>query len=188
MWKHAVDGDVLIRTTHYSLPEHLHTHIELVQPTTYFGRPKAMRTTFHFADIPIVIPGIVNLTINDGSPPVENPGNPNPPESTNCSQVITVDCLLQLYNADSYTPVATNKNSIGITGYLGEYANKADLQQFYRWERPEAVNSTFTSVTVTGACSMHTYSGSFSGTHGRGCDFQAVWTTKISMTLVQKLI
>ena len=183
LWKHAVDGDVLIRTTHYSLPEHLHTHIELVQPTTYFGRPKAMRTTFHFGDIGIVLPELVNITITIG-----NPGTSNPPVPTNCSQVITVDCLLQLYNVGSYKPTETSKNSIGITGYLGEYANEEDLQLFYEMERPEAVNSTFNTVTVNGACSMHTRSGSFSGTHSGGCDFQAVWTTKISMTPAQKPI
>ncbi len=30
---HDASGDAIVRTTGYSLPEHLHNHIELVQPT-----------------------------------------------------------------------------------------------------------------------------------------------------------
>ncbi|THH08047.1 hypothetical protein EW146_g9120 [Bondarzewia mesenterica] len=38
VWKHTIDGDVLVRTTSYSLPEHLHEHVEFIQLTTMFGR------------------------------------------------------------------------------------------------------------------------------------------------------
>jgi tripeptidyl-peptidase-1 len=43
------------------------------------------------------------------------------------------------------------KNKIGITGYLGQFANNADLQSFYEAERPDALNSTFQTVLVNGA-------------------------------------
>lgn len=33
MWQHAVDGDVIVRTTSYALPEDLHEHVSGVQPT-----------------------------------------------------------------------------------------------------------------------------------------------------------
>jgi tripeptidyl-peptidase-1 len=151
LWKHAVDGDVLIRTTQYSLPEHLHEHIDLVQPTTYFGRPKAMGTTFHLTNISVVIPGLLGITIGTPGTPSSTPIPPqltDPLLGVNCTDVITVACLKQLYNAN-YTPVATNKNSIGITGYLGQFANKADLQNFYTWELPAAVNSTFNTVLIS---------------------------------------
>ena len=164
LWKHAIDGDVVIRTTQYSLPEHLHAHVDLVQPTTYFGRPKAMATTFHFANISVVLPGILDLGLTIGSTPAGNSSiNPNPPVLTdpllgvNCTNVTTVSCLVQLYNAN-YTPVATGKNSIGITGYIGQNANQADLNNFYAWERPVAVNSSFDTVLVNGACPIHTRS------------------------------
>ena len=51
MWKHAQDGDVLVRTTEYSLPAHLDEHIELIQPTTAFNRAKGQRTTFRFSPV-----------------------------------------------------------------------------------------------------------------------------------------
>lgn len=168
VWKHAVDGDVLIRTTQYSLPEHLHSHIDLVQPTTYFGRSKPMSTTFHSLNISVILPGLLGLNVSVGSNPSGNSssGNSssgNPPVLTdpyigvNCSEIITVSCLLQLYNANSYVPTATGKNSIGITGYLGQFANMVDLQNFFSLERPASVNPTFNTVLVNGMCLTRAY-------------------------------
>jgi hypothetical protein len=59
-----------------------------------------------------------------------------------------------MYNVSGYQPQATNKNKIGITGYLGQFANNADLQAFYKAELPAAVNSTFQTVLVNGACTQ----------------------------------
>jgi len=136
---------MLIRTTHYSLPEHLHEHIELVQPTTYFGRPKPMSTNLHIdvLGIPITI---------FPTPPPSSPGTLTDPRlGFNCTSVVTVWCLQQLYKTAGYKPAATNKNKIGITGYLGQFANMADLHSFYNASRPEAVNSSFQTVLVNGA-------------------------------------
>ena len=139
---------MLIRTTHYSLPEHLHEHIELVQPTTYFGRPKAMTTNPVF--------NILNSTLSILSSPPP-PGNPpgnlmDPRLGTNCTNITTVSCIQQLYQTSGYQPAAQSKNAIGITGYGGQFANMQDLQSFYEFEVPNAVNSTFQVVEVNGAC------------------------------------
>ena len=165
LWKHAIDGDVLLRTTHYSLPEYLHPHVELVQPTTYFGRPKAMSTTFSLLaniSITVPLPGVplsanisINITTPNNHTTVTNTTGSStltdPLLGVNCSMVVTVDCLQQLYNAVGYKPAATDKNAIGITGYLGQFANKADLQSFYAAEVPEAVNSAFETVLINSA-------------------------------------
>ncbi|KAI9457302.1 subtilisin-like protein [Russula earlei] len=155
LWKHYKDDDnkdVLVRTTQYSLPEDLHAHIELIQPTTYFGRPKAMSTSFLLEPLDVLK---VNITVSLGSPsPSATPVNGSSPIftdpnfGTNCSEMITVSCLLEMYNVAGYQPAATAENGIGITGYLGQFANMADLQSFYAAERPEAVNSTFKTVLV----------------------------------------
>ncbi|KAH8976997.1 Pro-kumamolisin, activation domain-containing protein, partial [Lactarius hatsudake] len=150
LWKHAVEGNVLVRTTQYSLPEHLHAHIDLVQPTTYFGHPKAMGATFHFKNISVHL-----LDLSIGSPVTSVPTDPR--LGVNCTDVITVSCLLQLYNAASYKPAATDKNSIGIAGYLEDFANAGDLQTFYTSERPDAVGSTFKTVLVNGACPIYVF-------------------------------
>jgi tripeptidyl-peptidase I len=44
VFKHA-DGSHLVRTPKWSLPVHLHEHIETIQPTNSFFQPKPKRTT-----------------------------------------------------------------------------------------------------------------------------------------------
>lgn len=142
MWEHAQDGDVLVRTTQYSLPHHLDGHIELIQPTTVFNRAKAQRTTHHFMGLDTASsqPSGANITIPGYGVTVD----------ISCNSTITVSCLKQLYNAVDYTPKASDKNMIGITGYLEQFANFADLQSFYEDQVPAAVNTSFDVVLING--------------------------------------
>lgn len=66
-----------------------------------------------------------------------------------CNVSITINCLKQLYNIGNFTPSAAG-NSIGITGYLEQYANDADLQSFYADQVPQAVGSSFEVISVKG--------------------------------------
>jgi hypothetical protein len=85
-------------------------------------------------------------------PPPSSPGTLMDPRlGLDCTNVTTVWCLQQLYKTAGYKPAATCKNKIGITGYLDEFANMADLQSFYMAERPDALNSSFETVLVNGA-------------------------------------
>ena len=146
MWQNALDGDVLVRTTEYSLPAHLDKHIELVQPTTAFYRTKGQSTTFRFSPI-----------LDTAPPPSSSTGQISVPGSgvtvdASCNGTITVSCLKQLYNAVGYVP-SEAKNTIGFTGYLKQFANMADLQSFYEDQVPAAVNTSFAVVLVNGVCS-----------------------------------
>ena len=58
--------------------------------------------------------------------------------------------MKQIYNAVGYNTSSTNGNHIGITGYLEQYANKDDLQLFYKDQRPDAVGSSFNFVSIKG--------------------------------------
>jgi tripeptidyl-peptidase-1 len=111
-----------------------------------------MHTTLFFEALGIEI-DISSSPSTPSSPPSANytPVLTDPRLGMNCSRVITVSCLQQLYNATGYKPAATDKNKIGITGYLGQFANNADLQSFYEAERPDALNSTFQTVLVSSA-------------------------------------
>lgn len=55
-----------------------------------------------------------------------------------------------MYNFVGYTPSSNTGNSIGITGYLGQYANIQDLQLFYADQRPDALGSSYTYYSVNG--------------------------------------
>ncbi|KAI9455151.1 subtilisin-like protein [Lactarius psammicola] len=152
VWKHTQDGDVLVRTTEYSLPAHLDKHIELIQPTTAFNRAKRQGTPFFFSPDPETdtssLPSNETIFLPVSGVIVDK----------KCDKTITVSCLKQLYNAVGYVPQATNQNAIGITGYLEEFANFADLQDFYADQVPAAVGTSFDVVLINGGLNNQTLS------------------------------
>ncbi|KIJ54290.1 hypothetical protein M422DRAFT_775435 [Sphaerobolus stellatus SS14] len=140
VFRHKVSGDYSARTLSWSLPRKVHSHIDVIEPTTMFGRLRKMKaTSFLMPDAPVV----------------ENDVNPDnglstlavPP--TSCSSIINPSCLRTLYNTINYTPAATDQNSIGIAGYLDEFANDADLQTFFTHFRPDA-SGGFTHIQING--------------------------------------
>ncbi|KAK0461798.1 peptidase S8/S53 domain-containing protein [Desarmillaria tabescens] len=140
VWQHT-DGDYLVRTTRYSLPEVLLDHIDVVQPTTLFGRWKGMKST---------VIDFENFDLGNTADVAKLDAETDDVDPA-CNVSITVSCLKQLYNAVGYVPSDCNKDSsIGVTAYLEQYANEADLQLFYHDQVPEAVGSTFDFISVKG--------------------------------------
>ncbi|KAF9475287.1 hypothetical protein BDN70DRAFT_898297 [Pholiota conissans] len=45
IWKHTVDGDVLVRTLEYSLPPTVYSHVTHIQPTMMFARLRCQALT-----------------------------------------------------------------------------------------------------------------------------------------------
>lgn len=155
VWKHEKSDDEFVRTTSYSLPAHLHEHVDVIQPTTMFGRMKAERS-----DI-FAIEDEHNFKVASDlaeEPPIYSGGVTNVPVDAACNSTITISCLQQLYNLGNYTASDTPENSIGITGYLGQYANLEDLQSFYTAYRSDAVNSSFTFISVASLCVLFYHS------------------------------
>ncbi|KAK0461797.1 tripeptidyl peptidase A [Desarmillaria tabescens] len=142
VWRHAESGEYIVRTTSYSLPPHLHDHIDVIQPTTIFSRMMGFRSTIHDFDASPAAMKVLNGTTTDldSGAIIDN----------SCKYAITLNCLEQLYNAANYNATDQSKNGIGITGYLEEYANDQDLQSFYGEQRPEAQGSQFGVVLING--------------------------------------
>ncbi|KAF8523792.1 subtilisin-like protein [Hysterangium stoloniferum] len=136
VFRHKESGEYTVRTLEWSLPRSVHSHIDVVEPTTMFGRLKKMKAT-SFLQPPVKDEG-----------PDEFSGLAVPP--TTCNTKITPSCLRTLYNTINYVPAATNVNKLGVAGYLGEFANNADLQTFFQKFRTDAVGGTFTTVQVNG--------------------------------------
>ncbi|KAG9079043.1 hypothetical protein FS749_008893, partial [Ceratobasidium sp. UAMH 11750] len=134
VYRHT-SGNHIVRTESYALPRWLDDHVDLVQPTTLFGKihergprlGKRASTLF-----------------------VEDAVSTGPEAASNCNSTITPACLKSLYKTEGYNPTATDKNSLGITGYLEQYASRSDLQTFYHKYVPNAVGSTFSVVLVNG--------------------------------------
>ncbi|KAG6844454.1 hypothetical protein H0H87_006874 [Tephrocybe sp. NHM501043] len=148
VWEHIASGSQLVRTTSYSLPEHIYTHVDVVQPTTLFALWKGLKATLYYEDIIEELPVVDSLSKeNLASGAVVDPS---------CNATVTLSCLKQLYNIGNYTPQATKDNAIGITGYLEQFVNDADLQLFYQDQLPQAVNSSYTFHSVKGGLNNQT--------------------------------
>lgn len=117
VYHHPASSEKVVRTMSYSLPRDLHSHVDVVAPTTYFGTLRSMRVTSfvqpdldiseEFAEVASFAPGAV---------------------SPSCGSKITPECLRALYNTADYVPTQTATNRLGVAGFLDEFANYADLQ------------------------------------------------------------
>ncbi|TFY67410.1 hypothetical protein EVJ58_g1640 [Rhodofomes roseus] len=143
VWTHTASGTSLVRTTSYSLPEHLHAHVDVVQPTTAFSRFTPMRTTYYSFRANAAVPQ------SDGAK-IAVPYASGGQIAASCNGTITPTCLLELYNATGYTPQVPGENKIAVTGYLEQYANYDDYHEFLEELAPYAADSTFSVVYING--------------------------------------
>ncbi|KAH7909734.1 peptidase S8/S53 domain-containing protein [Hygrophoropsis aurantiaca] len=145
VYHHQETGDSIVRTTAYSLPDVLHEHIDLIQPTTMFARLMVPKSTPHRSGPDALISRLKSDTRSDT---ITGPAGNQ--VDADCQNIITLTCLWQLYNSVGYEASATNGNKLGITGYLDEYANVADLHMFLKDQNPQAEEYNFTLVSVNG--------------------------------------
>ena len=123
-----------LRTTRYSIPDDLQTHIDLITPTTYFGKtvPQIpVSTVDHRLRGPIPIPrmdhGVREIV------PRQYNGSTN--STTNgiigasCATLITPTCLKEIYNIN-YTPDPNSGSKIGFGSFLNQSARTQDLSLF----------------------------------------------------------
>ncbi|RFU25106.1 hypothetical protein B7463_g11230, partial [Scytalidium lignicola] len=120
------DGTHLIRTSSWSIPLHLHSHIDTIQPTNSFFRSSPFRV--QSVELMPWIP-------EDYTPPT----NANLAKFCNISSV-TPDCFMHLYQTVGYVPTALDTNSIGFNNFLGEVPIRPDTEMFLTKYRPEAVS------------------------------------------------
>lgn len=146
VWVHEPTGKTAIRTTTYSLPETLHHHIELVHPTIHFPSTKPLVATSHLSPI---LPKVLGANVAHARPIVV-PSASGGHVDADCNNNINIKCLQQIYNIGRYKSSAHNGSRIGITGYLEQFANIEDLQSFYKEQRPDAVGSSFDTISVHG--------------------------------------
>ncbi|KAJ3511239.1 hypothetical protein NLJ89_g4214 [Agrocybe chaxingu] len=149
VYQHGPSGEEVVRAMSYSLPKELHSHIDVIAPTTYFGTLRSMRTTSFLQ------PDIEPL-------PLEKVAAGLTPAATvpsSCSTTITPACLRALYNTTDYVPVATKLSKLGVAGYLEEFANTADLKTFLKRFRTDAVGSSFSVTLINGGLNTQSEPG-----------------------------
>jgi tripeptidyl-peptidase-1 len=126
-------GETIIRTLQYKLPSTLKTHVDSVQPTTFFGL-KAMKSSISshraFDDSSLILTGAEAVTGCSGS-------------------TVTPKCLSNLYSFASAT--AYTNGLMGIAGFLEEWPIKSDLTTFLKKYATEGNSAqTFNCTTVNG--------------------------------------
>lgn len=122
-----------IRALQYSVPTSVRDHIDLIQPTTRFGYIQPQRSLIIDKE----------EIASDGAAVDVNAA---------CGTYITPQCLKDLYNFANYVPGKANV-TIGVTGYLSEYARFKDFAQFTGLYAPWANGSAFSWTSVNGECS-----------------------------------
>ncbi|THY60408.1 subtilisin-like protein [Aureobasidium pullulans] len=154
------DGSILVRTPEWSLPKHLHKHIDVIQPTTSFFRlskhtvgakPERGPIKWHNKqwwraapnDSSIITPCDINAVCNV--------------TGTNSAgatvTATTLECLRCLYGTINYVPKVPQRNMIGVTNYLNETQKRSDIKIFLQNFRPEAVGvaDTFPIINIANA-------------------------------------
>ncbi|KAJ7149225.1 family S53 protease-like protein [Mycena crocata] len=141
---HIDSGTTSIRTLEYSVPASLKSHIEFFHPTTSFERP--LDTIPKFA---AVRPKPDATVVADATPVADA-------VPASCATVITPACLQSIYNIPT-TPATQSSNKLGVAGYISQFANLLDLQQFLTSLRTDISSSTsFTLQSVDGGVNTQT--------------------------------
>lgn len=112
---YANDGIQKLRTTGYSVPDELADHIDLVTPTTYFGK---------------TVPQAPVASMDS----YRNQVAPRQAVNSSCANLITPACLKELYNIN-YEADSKSGSQIAFGSFLNQSARAQDLALF------EAANS-----------------------------------------------
>ncbi|PPJ52550.1 hypothetical protein CBER1_11062 [Cercospora berteroae] len=142
------DGTSLTRALEWSLPQYLHEHIDLVQPTNAFFRAQSR-------NIGVVLSDASSRT-NEGKalltpPPLFNGSNVSLGIVCNAS-FVTPDCKRRLYGTYDYVPQVPGKNRIGQPNFLNQTSYRKDIEKGLKQFRPEAAPAayTFKSTSIAG--------------------------------------
>ncbi|KAJ7767644.1 family S53 protease [Mycena metata] len=121
-FKHTASGKTYARTLSFSLPAEVADFIADIHPTSTFNNPRS------------------------AGPVIKAPAVS--PDATSCASSVTPACLQSQYGIPT-TAATQSSNSIAVAGFIGQYAQTADLKSFLKSFRP-AVTNTFTTQTLDG--------------------------------------
>ncbi|PSR76287.1 tripeptidyl peptidase-like protein [Coniella lustricola] len=124
------DGAELVRTPKWSLPAHLHDHIDTIQPTNSWFRAKpksvGLKVTKAFGEAP-ALQYYANGSVADVCD----------------ADAVTPTCIRTLYGTIDYQVQAADKNIAGLTDFLNETNNRNDTYNFLKTYRPEAAEGAY---------------------------------------------
>ncbi|KAJ7618332.1 subtilisin-like protein [Mycena polygramma] len=128
LFTHASLNAPITRTLSVSLPSELVGHVDVLHPSTAFVvPPKQLVPAF-----PQVGTRDVSASCNSSDP----------------AGIVTPKCLQDLYGIPT-TPATETSNTLLVTGYVDQWAQRADLAQFLKLVRPDIQpDTTFKLLTI----------------------------------------
>ncbi|KAH8992304.1 subtilisin-like protein [Lactarius hatsudake] len=143
LYRHAKTNETVIRTISYGLPVELHSHVKTVAPTTYFSSPRMLRHT----------PRLRSRTGTMAAPAKAAAAWVDLGRGLSHRDIdrVTPSFLRWLYNTLGYAPAATDRNKLGVAGFLGDSPSPDDLEQFmFEYRTDGADTATFDVVLISG--------------------------------------
>lgn len=130
------DGSKISRAPEWSIPLHLHDHIDTIQPTNAFMRTQAMKSNGG----------------NTGG--LWIPPNYKAPTDEAISNVCSIngttpDCFATLYKTKGYQQNVSGINQIGFNNFLGDVPIQPDAVLFAKQYAPSSVEGAYTVKRVT---------------------------------------
>lgn len=128
-----------VRTTRYSIPDHLADHVDLISPTTYFDEVKSQAFLPTRRNVEPSQPHL-NHSCFHILPQVQADN------STINLPTITPQCLQELYNMTGYTPDRHSGSNAAFVAFMGQSALFDDMKQFLNLVHLPQYNFTTTSI------------------------------------------
>lgn len=133
-WYENTDGDYLLRTTRYSVPDAVAMHINFVQPTTRFGTTRPLASHVNVVDEGTLSEG-TSKWISTTEDIKLDAASATSTVNASCDNFITPQCLFQLYNINLKGSSAGN-NSVGYASFVGQNARFSDMATFSKVYAP----------------------------------------------------
>lgn len=150
---HEESERTAIRAPEWSLPEHLHAHIESVQPTSSFLYASASNMDFpRSLDVNMgnedqsKPKGLNQLAEDFSDDPSQSldldnlPGDLTVSRACNASAVTPL-CIRTLYGTLNYKAQASDRNAMALANYNGQFNNRSDINLFLESYRPDAARA-----------------------------------------------
>ncbi|KAK7025066.1 family S53 protease [Favolaschia claudopus] len=132
-FQHINSGKSYARTLTYSLPSEIAVHIADVHPSSTFNNPLS-----------------IGPILSSPEPDRKGKGNSTGSNVASCATSVTPTCLQTLYGIPT-TPATQSSNSIAVSGFIEQFAQKVDLASFLSSFRKDVDSSTtFALQTLDG--------------------------------------
>ncbi|KAF7370195.1 Serine protease S53 [Mycena sanguinolenta] len=143
---HIASGKSVIRTLSYSVPVSLQSHIQFVHPTIAFVPP-------------LSLPSVNAVKFKRDTVVEERVEPTSATVPASCAAVVNPACIETIYNFPTDIANSSAQNTLGVAGYIDQYANFADLALFLKNLRLELVGSNFTVSEVDNGQNDQTSAG-----------------------------